>query len=579
MDTDGLICLLSMQEKLLEQELLQTKAALAVHVNAWGQIQKLSTHLSQSLDLNLNLKHILETVVELNTATYALIFLYNPGSGYLETIASLGFDADTLKIMSRIRATPNSGACGMAYINKKKVILEDLKKYPTFQCYQGIAPDHMFTAVHSTPIIAKSGEPMGVISLFFKTVHKPSLHEEQLADLCARYTATAIETNQAEKNLQDSEIRFRTMADNAPIMVWVTDLNGFCTFLSKSWYDFTGLTPETGLGFGWLQAIDPEDREDIEKIYRGSHEQRTPFQFEYRLCHQKKEYRRVLDAVAPWFGLDGEFLGYIGAVIDISERMHLQQSVQSIDDTLQARVKMRTAQLETQATRLLSLTEQIVSTKQRERKRIAIMLHDHLQQILVAGTFQLAEASYNMENKQFDRVTHFLNRGNDFLKEAIRSARSLTTELLPPVLYEKGLTNAFEWLAQKFKKEYNLEIILNMDDTSIPLLDSLKVMVFESVKELFFNVVKHAKVQQAKLTIKLIFNHVLHICVEDKGVGFDLSRQESQENSNSPHEEGFGFFSMRERLKILNAACEMTSALGKGTKVEMRIPISPFLLK
>ncbi|MBH8565996.1 response regulator [Nostoc sp. CENA67] len=125
---------------------------------------------------------------------------------------------------------------------------------------------------------------------------------------------------QAEKIMRENEERFRNMADNAPFMVWVTDTNGKCTFLSKSWYDFTGQTKDTGLEFAWLNAVHPEDWNYSTNVFLQASERREPFVVEYRLLRTDGEYRYCMDAGSPWFGEDGQFKGYIGSVIDISER-------------------------------------------------------------------------------------------------------------------------------------------------------------------------------------------------------------------------------------------------------------------
>lgn len=124
----------------------------------------------------------------------------------------------------------------------------------------------------------------------------------------------------AEEGLRESEARFRAMADNAPVMIWVTDPTGTCTFLSRSWYEFTGQTPETGLGFGWLDAVHPEDRKEADRTFLAANARREAFRLEYRLRRSDGEYRWAIDAAAPRFGEGGEFLGYIGSVIDITER-------------------------------------------------------------------------------------------------------------------------------------------------------------------------------------------------------------------------------------------------------------------
>lgn len=129
---------------------------------------------------------------------------------------------------------------------------------------------------------------------------------------------------QAEAALRDSEEKFRNMANNAPIMVWVTDSSGYCTYLSQSWYDFTGQTEETGLGFGWMDVTHPEDQEDAKTVFLVANERREAFRLEYRLRRKDGEYCWVIDAASPWLGVDGRFKGYIGSVIDITDRKHAE---------------------------------------------------------------------------------------------------------------------------------------------------------------------------------------------------------------------------------------------------------------
>ncbi len=125
---------------------------------------------------------------------------------------------------------------------------------------------------------------------------------------------------QAEKALRESEEQFRNMADNAPFMVWVTDTNSYCTYLSKSWYEFTGQSEEMGVGFGWLNAVHPEDYNEAKSIFLEVNRRYEDFRIEYRLRRKDGEYRWVIDAANPWFGVNGQFKGYIGSVIDITER-------------------------------------------------------------------------------------------------------------------------------------------------------------------------------------------------------------------------------------------------------------------
>jgi PAS domain S-box-containing protein len=120
--------------------------------------------------------------------------------------------------------------------------------------------------------------------------------------------------------LRESEERFRNMADHSPLMLWVTDAAGMCTYLNARWYEFTGQTPEEGLGYGWLEAVHPEDQPAAGAMFLAANESAQSFQVEYRLRRRDGEYRWAIDAAAPRISPDGEFHGYVGSVIDITER-------------------------------------------------------------------------------------------------------------------------------------------------------------------------------------------------------------------------------------------------------------------
>jgi PAS domain S-box-containing protein len=149
----------------------------------------------------------------------------------------------------------------------------------------------------------------------------------------------------AERKLRESEVRFRTMANSAPIMLWVADESGSCTWLNNRWLEFTGRDMEQDLGVGWLENVHPEDRQQVEGIYRQALAERAPFAAEYRLLRQDGEYRWVFDHGAPRITPDGTFEGHIGSCTDITERREAHDNMERLNATLEQHVRERTAEL------------------------------------------------------------------------------------------------------------------------------------------------------------------------------------------------------------------------------------------
>jgi PAS domain S-box-containing protein len=125
--------------------------------------------------------------------------------------------------------------------------------------------------------------------------------------------------------LRESEQRFRTLADNVPVMIWVTDAGGRCQFVNQGWQDFTGQRGDEGLGLGWLDAVHPDDRVEAERVFRRATARGEAFRLDYRLRRHDGVYRWCIDMGKPRPDGDGRFAGFAGTVIDISERKETEE--------------------------------------------------------------------------------------------------------------------------------------------------------------------------------------------------------------------------------------------------------------
>ncbi|GAB2507855.1 PAS domain S-box protein [Lysobacter humi (ex Lee et al. 2017)] len=141
--------------------------------------------------------------------------------------------------------------------------------------------------------------------------------------------ADVTERVEFERSLQESEARFRTMSDQAPVMVWVTRADGFCEYLNARWYEFTGQREAEAIGYGWLDAVHPDDAERSKATFVRANAAHEAFSFEYRLRRADGAWRWCVDSAVPRFDGEGTFLGFVGSVIDITERKRVEDALTS----------------------------------------------------------------------------------------------------------------------------------------------------------------------------------------------------------------------------------------------------------
>jgi signal transduction histidine kinase/ActR/RegA family two-component response regulator len=257
---------------------------------------------------------------------------------------------------------------------------------------------------------------------------------------------------------------------------------------------------------------------------------------------------------------------------DLRERSALVDALQRSRDELEARVQDRTAELERRARDLARLTSELTLAEERQRRHIAQLLHDHLQQLLVAACMHLDVATPRCGTE----VKESLETVRKTLSEAIAASRSLTVELSPPILHEGGLAAGLSWLARWMKERHGLSVKLDLDEQIVTEREDVRVLVFQSVRELLFNIVKHAGVTEAQVSMHRLGTAELRVTVQDRGRGMDPLRAVSggqRAESTGSGGAGLGLLSIRERLDLLGGRLTIHSGPTGGTSVTIDAPL------
>ena len=240
--------------------------------------------------------------------------------------------------------------------------------------------------------------------------------------------------------------------------------------------------------------------------------------------------------------------------------MVTQQQLEELNETLEQKVAQRTAQLK-------ELAGQLAQAEHRERRRVAGILHDHVQQLIAAARMRAAL----VRSRGPQANPELLDRLIELLDEAITAVRGLSIELSPPVLAERGLAAALEWLAEDVHEKHGLQVQAGLDTSVEPAGSELADFLFQAVREMLFNVVKHAGVGHAEVHLEQAGEDSLRLAVTDQGRGF----AHSVENHPPPRKNGFGLANIRERLSVFGGELAVQSAPGQGTRITITAPMRP----
>ena len=219
--------------------------------------------------------------------------------------------------------------------------------------------------------------------------------------------------------------------------------------------------------------------------------------------------------------------------------------------------------------RVRSLATELLMTEERERRRLAVDLHDGLSQLIALAHMKLAalaraQAQANAAQPGSDgSLAKSIEEIRQVIEEAHKSVRSMTFQLSPPVLHDIGLEPALDWLAEDLRQRYGLPVRFEDDGKEKPTDDQTRVVVFRSVRELLINAAKHAAASHVRVSLQRSGTNLCAV-VEDDGVGIDPDRLRAK---------GSGLFNIRERFGVLGGSVDIESAPGRGTVIRLRVPL------
>jgi two-component system CheB/CheR fusion protein len=334
------------------------------------------------------------------------------------------------------------------------------------------------------------------------------------------------ERERATEAVRQTELGFREMLMTAAEAILMADGAGKVVFANRRAEEIFGFAESEMLGLD-RGALVPE--RPSEPDLRGRRKNGTEFPIEVVVGSMPR----------PGGPLAVSF------VTDTTRRMEFEKKLRDYQDKLR------------QTAHDAALAEE------RERRRIAVEVHDHIGQALALAQIKLTsirEAIQGPPRVSFDQAV-------DLLVQSIADTRTLIFELSPPVLYDLGLEEALSWLVEDLEKRHGLAIDLSDDGADKPLPDATAALVFRAVREILVNVFKHARSPSARVALRRADGHY-SIDVEDRGVGFDPNQIDQGQTGS-----GFGLFSVREQIGRLGGTVEIVSSPGQGTRVSLRVPI------
>lgn len=279
---------------------------------------------------------------------------------------------------------------------------------------------------------------------------------------------------------------------------------------------------------------------------------------------QKEEGQWYLVRFLPYRTEDDEVDGVVITFIDITDRKETEIELRNREEELRNLNKSLEAQVQDRTQKVRELNSELALAQQEERERIASILHDELQQELHAVQMWIRA----LQNDELsDEQEDLLEQMHDTLDASTKQVQTLSTELAPPILEDGTLGDVLDWLGVHMEKRHGLTVDVESEDRCVVFRKELRILLFRLVRELLFNVVKHADSEEARLQCQYSEDDQVVIDVIDEGDGFDTDDLDGDKT------DGFGLYSVRERLDMFGGRLELESAPGDGTHATILLPL------
>jgi PAS domain S-box-containing protein len=368
------------------------------------------------------------------------------------------------------------------------------------------------------------------------------------------------ERKQAEEMLRRSEEQFHRLFEDDLTADFITTPEGEILLCNPAFARTFGFSRAEGaVGTSIMDLyLDPQERRLLlERLKKEGKIERL----EVWRKRRDGEPIYVVENVVGQFDEQGRLYEIKAYLFEDTQRKRAEDALRELNVTLESKVARRTEELEYRAGQLQKLTLELTEAEERERKRLAEILHDDLQQVLAAAKFQVSLLGNRVRNDAESQ--EIAEQAKDLLGDAIAKSRSLSHELSAPGLSRSDLIEAFEWLAEQMQQKHRFTVHLEVGEQIEVASEPLRVLLYKAAQELLFNAIKHAGGHEATLRLRHRRGRIW-LFVSDQGRGFD-SRGLGKAS-------GFGLLSIRERVEYLGGRMKIRSAVGKGSILAITVP-------